>query len=147
MSTPEPLPVEGSDLDERIAALQRSIEWRSSELLVQTLHKLNAWRDRTRSDAADRIEQLEAAQATDRAELRKQLSGAAASPAGRLPGQPRAGEGHAMIEPTNKRGRPQSVGNAGEHYAAMRLGLARIQTHLAGAGRKRCGALVPVSAL
>lgn len=73
MSTPEPLPVTGSELDERIVALQRSIEWRSSELLVQTLRKLNAWRDRTRSDAAERIERLETAQAADRAELRKQL--------------------------------------------------------------------------
>ena len=79
MSTPEPLPVEGSDLDERIDALQRSIEWRRTALLAQTLRKLNAWRDKTRSDAAEQITQLEAAQAAEQDELgrleaRQQLS-------------------------------------------------------------------------
>ena len=79
MSTPEPLPVEGSDLDERIDALHRSIEWRRAALLVQTLRKLNAWRHRTRSDAAERIKRLEATQAAEQDELgrleaRQQLS-------------------------------------------------------------------------
>jgi len=79
MSTPEPLPVEGSDLDERIDALHRSIEWRRAALLVQTLRKLNAWRDKTRSDADGQIARLEAAQAAEQDELgrleaRQQLS-------------------------------------------------------------------------
>lgn len=71
MSTPEPLPVEGSDLDERIDALQRGIEWRRAALLVQTLRKLNAWRERTRSDAAERVARLEAAQAAEQEELQE----------------------------------------------------------------------------
>ena len=68
-TTPEPLPVEGDELAERIDALQRSIEWRRAALLAQTLRKLNAWRDRTRSDADQRITRLEAAQAAEQDEL------------------------------------------------------------------------------
>ena len=68
-TTPEPLPVEGDELAERIEALQRSIEWRRAALLAQTVRKLNAWRDRTRSDADQQITRLEAAQAAEQDEL------------------------------------------------------------------------------
>ena len=70
-TTPEPLPVEGDELAERIDALQRSIEWRQAALLAQTVRKLNAWRDRTRSDADERITRLEEAQTAEQDELRR----------------------------------------------------------------------------
>ena len=65
-----PLDDESDDLAEQIEALQRSIEWRRTALLVQTLRKLNAWRDQTRSDANARITQLETTQAAEQKELR-----------------------------------------------------------------------------
>ena len=72
MSTnPEPLFVESDELAERIEALRRSIEWRRAALLAQTLRKLNAWRDRTRSDADQQITRLEAAQAAEQDELQR----------------------------------------------------------------------------
>ena len=70
-TTPEPWPVEGDELAERIDALQRSIEWRQAALLAQTLRKLNAWRDQTRSDAEERITRLQAAQAAEQDELQQ----------------------------------------------------------------------------